>query len=434
MEQRATGVTDRLRDLPFGNGPSFYVLLTVYLIHYMIRRLSWQTRNPAVKETFKLLKTLSRTGLIWAAALAFGFFAASLLTRHLKRYKTAMTCAAAVPLTGLSGIGLTHLLEHSGTSFDVAVAMIILISAIGRDFERVARVYLLIHAAGIAFGMIGIPLGVTENIIKPGLNGGADGYALGLMHANLWAREVLLVLFLLWYLYSRKSVIKTLLIFGGATAAIYFVSRCRTVALLAAAFAIAAVWVIIGEKKAAGPAGPEEGMRRPAGALIKGLLAVTPIIGFLVTLILALNMETVLRLTYGTLLQNTAKRFVQSGIALQRYGIKLFGQTVTMNSSEPVVLNGQKEWLYVLDNGYIGEGIERGAIYLTAVLASLTAADFRAIAKKKTGLLLIGAVMALMAFMERSPLVIAYNFLLLYPLSAGETEAASPVIMTPIGE
>ena len=425
MKQRPARATEWLRNWPYGSGVLFYVLLVVTLVHYLIRRISWQTQDPAVKAALKLIKTISREALLWTAAAAFGFFAASLLTAHLKKKRVLATALIAVPLGALTGFGLTWLLDYSGSIFDVAVAMITLLSAVGRDFDRIARVYLWTHIAGLAFAGAGIPLGLTQMIIKDGSYG--MGLGLGLTHPNLWAREVLMLLFIVWYLYGRGRALRTLLIFVAPTAALYGVTRCRTVVLLAGLFLLAALCQSLWEKPAGdGYERPEAGLKKWIGRLYRGLLAAMPLIGLLVTLILALNMEAVVRLTYGTPLQNTAKRFVQAGIALERYGFKFFGQTVSCADPTAVILAGQKEYLYVLDNGYIGEGIQKGAFYLAVMLALQMAAGIRAIAGKKTGLLLIGAAMALMTLMERSPLVIAYNFLLLYPLSAVTGEAASP--------
>ncbi len=117
-------------------------------------------------------------------------------------------------------------------------------------------------------------------------------------------------------------------------------------------------------------------------------------------------------------------RFVQGGIALEKFGFPLIGRSMT--TAEPVIqiINGTPDQLFVMDNAYSSFTILKGVLWMIACLAWLTYGQWRGWKNRDYRILLIGSVMLVFAMMERPGLEVWYNFVLLYPLASLAEPAA----------
>ena len=264
--------------------------------------------------------------------------------------------------------------------------------------------------AWLAVAAIGIPLGLTMDRRKVSEG---TGFSLGIIYPNTWGQITFLFLIIFWYLFLQKKRLVTFCLFIATALFMFFVPKCKTIAVLAVFFPFLTLLMKPREFEELG----EERCKKQWGAG-RILLIAFPFLCFALTMILCWQMEWVKKYAYDTPLLSMAMRFVQGGIAFQHYGFPLIGHTLPNDPSVIAVVNGEAEMLYVVDNAFVTYGLFLGAIWMLWALCWLSYANWRGLKNRDNGLVLIGGIMMAFAIMERPGLAASYNFLFLYPLAS----------------
>ena len=294
--------------------------------------------------------------------------------------------------------------------FFAAVTVYLVIFSHGKSFRTILKVYLFSYGLFLTAGIAGSLLGYTVDQVKTTVYGMKHSF--GFVHPNTVAHFLFIILTILWYLYlykktsdsgqdtialsfrDAKGMFLTLFMFWGFMIPVAILVRCRTIMVLMLLFPFMQ-WAAA-----------------KAGKYAVGL----PWACFAVSLLLSSRIEMLHRIPADSILWSTGQRFIQSGIALNQYGLHLLGQRITTGSAQ-MVLDGKTVKLYVLDNAYITYGLMHGLIWLIPVLFWLSYANREAFRQKDYALLGIACLMLLFAVMERRGLEASYNFLFLYPLA-----------------
>lgn len=396
----------KLQESRYGSEPLYLAMLSTYLLTWLLARIHYMANIPAIDTFFAYLKLIVSTAVQWLVALNLGLFVSDVLEDKKPEPFGKMKAWLFLPLAVVVGLGLRWLSIAYQNAYDAFVNLVVIALATGKRFDKIIRLYLILFLGTLVFAMVGMPLGITVNGKKVGAYG--TGYAFGMSYPNTWARAVLLVVMLAWLLYCRKSMLKTTLLVWMPFALVFFAAKCRTIALLLVFFFIAAVWLMEKEKR------QKVWEMKPA---TKALLIALPFLCLALTIILCSHYETIARMTYDTYVRNWAKRFVQGGIAIDKFGFHLFGGKPILDGSVSVMLNGEEEPLKYLDNGFLGDGLSKGLVYILMTMAWQAFATWRGIREKRYDLVLICTVMVLMTLMEREGLMSCYNLMLLYPLA-----------------
>ena len=382
----------------------FWIMLTLYVLSYLIARVHWMASNDVIDMTAAYVKLIVDEAVEWLAALYAGLkLADAAADKWPQRFGKARAWLF-LPLTVVIGAALRVCQVYSWRYSTVLMAVV---WALGwrKDMRRITRLFMYLFVGDVIVAMLGLPIGLTHGRVKIGDYG--TGYAFGMTYPNTWARVLLLAVMLVWAVYLQKKKLWTLVLFWVAAIPVQFAAKCRTISLLMLLFPLIALAAqAVGEKGG-------RALKRAGGIAAVGM----PFLCLLLTLLLVWRMESVHALTYGNYLRNMGKRFVQAGMALREYGMPPFGTGMDLSHTIATTLNGQGETLYVVDNGFVSQGVGRGLVWLLIVLCAQSAANWRAIKDKEFGLLAIGITMSLLTLMEREGLYVNYNFLLFYPMA-----------------
>ena len=371
----------------------YLLALFLYLASYFCKRIRWVRglgfTGASLQELFFVL-------MLAAGGLAFCLQIWQKVQPHFLGLP-----AAVLVLAGLSSLDRTQNLTY------LAAAVTLILYSYGKNFRRMVGLYLGCAVLTLGIAAAGLAFGFTRERIKIGAYG--TGYAWGTVHANSWGFLVLLAALALWYLFLSGRPRLSAGLFLGLGLFLLLVQKCRTAGALLMAFALAQL--------AAGKIPQREGR---LCRILRILLILTPFLCLALTLILAANREWLVRVTYGTYLQNFSKRFVQAGVALRAYGVSLFGTRMELDGSVREVLAGTVEALEYADNAYGCYLIERGALGLSVMLAWLSYVNVCAVRRGDRRLLLLSLFLSVAGLMERVPVLLWYNFTLLYPLAGRE--------------
>ena len=168
------------------------------------------------------------------------------------------------------------------------------------------------------------------------------------------------------------------------------------------------------------PGKREEG----GGRLLKAGLIAAPLFFWLLTFVLAWQMEFLEKVMNGTPLYNMFVRFVQAGAALRLYGFSAFPRTILCDGSLFVDLSGWRVYLLQLDNAYAFYTMAWGLLVMGAGLIWLSIGIRKCLKEKAYGLLAAALFICLYGLMERITLQPEYNFMLFYPLAAATIRRA----------
>ena len=283
--------------------------------------------------------------------------------------------------------------------------------AYGKDYKKILRCFMWTAFAGLLIAAAGLPLGLT---VERGKIGMEQGFSLGTVYPNTWGQIAFLVLVVFWYLFLQKKRVVTFIIFIATGLFMYFVPECKTIALLSAVFPFLSLLVKPRVHDQTLEASPNK-----KGRVGHILLSVFPFVCFAVTMILCWQMDWVKKNTYSNYsLVTMGMRFVQGGIAFQHYGFPLIGHTLPNDPSIVSVVNGEAEVLYVVDSAFVTYSLFLGAIWMLWALCWLTYANWKGLKNKDGALVLMSGFIMVFAIMERPGLVASYNFMFLYPLAS----------------
>ena len=384
--------------------------------------------------------------------------------KHLADRHIAVMIAAGLGLMAIGGYLSTRL---STNAFGVIFDMYFCLMVIGKDYKKILRNTMWIGICTIAFCAIGLPLGITKDIVKP--NNSDPGHSLGTVYPNTWGYLVFLILLILWYLYLRKRTIKHLIltfaVFWGASAFMYFYICCHTIAGLTIVFPIFAALADWLEKKADLKAEEElkraeleaekkrkeelerkkshqkgkKGRQRSAQedvkqeeavlsshtphkhpyfvSFLKWLVVFIPYLSFAFVMFVSTHYEWVHKHFYGHhSTKNLALRFMQGGMYFAVYGIPMVGNPYDSRNIGYVDINGEFFQVGILDSSFASYIIMRGLLWVLLCMTWLCAANWKAIKKRDFAIPVIGLFILGYAMMERPGLELWYNFILLYPL------------------
>ena len=381
--------------------PGYFILFIIYISYFFVYTINW----------VEPLSGLAPSVLIFWRFFVVGCAAIYLfitISDGFKLWKKTATMLGVGVLIG--GCGFLFGSFMSEDAFNWGMDIYLCLMAYGKNYKRILRCVLIAALVTLIVAGAGIPLGFTNEREKP--ENVSPGMSFGITYPNTWGYLAFLAMLVFWYLYLQKQPIVTAIVFWAMTAFMYFVVSCRTIALLSALFPLAAIFVWWINKRTVEIT--EDRKMDWRGIM----LTAVPVLCFLITVILALNMKWVHKTFYHTALESMSMRFVQTGICYQRYGFPLIGHDIMTNGSIVSIINGEQEYLYVMDSSYGSYSIMRGMIWMALCLAWLTNSMWKAWKNRDNALISCGIFLCIFAIMERPGLDLWYNFLLAYPLAA----------------
>lgn len=387
----------------------YCIVFGIYLLSLLLPMMGWSVPGFTGRNV--------RYTLTVFLFLFLGVYIGSVFVMWLRKKWTIIPVLAAVALFLYLCAGMQR------NIFDGLMIVILVLFSYGRQFKHILKTSLLCTAATLITAALGLLFGYTAEMAKTGSYGA--GFALGMSHPNVWGTYALFILLMVWYLFirQRSGTIRFCYyaLSWGLGVFMIFVPKCRTEALLAFALPVTAVIcrALTGWRET-GPGRQENaGSGRKVSKLRKAILWIlilTPVICFLLTVILSAMRGWLVENTFGTYIENFSKRFIQSGLAFKEHGFPLLGETIRFKSGFSETLGGYKFVLYVMDNAYSSFAILRGMIWMVPILIWLTFANWKAAWKKDYVLLAISILFCLLGLMERFALD-AYNFVYFYPLA-----------------
>ena len=391
------------------SGPDFpyFLLVVFYIATEYSKRINWNSGVFSQKESnFLNIVVIFGSG---------AYLCYKLIMWKKMWNEPAFLVLTVLIVMGASGWLFVYLDEDWNTrrvTYTVVFEIYLCLMAYGKNYKRLLQWILIVPVLTLAIAGLGLLLNFTTDLAK---SGQADNTrSLGIIYPNTWGYIAFQAMLIVWHLYLKKNSILphllTFALFWGLSAFLYFVIGCRTIALLTAAFPLVSwitVWLESRERKPG---------KKPG--VISWLFIGLPVICFALTMALNSQIDWVGKTFYSTPLHSMAMRFVQGGIALEHFGLSLFGRPLRTTELVTRMVNGTSETLYVMDNAYSSFIISKGVLWMAGWLALLTAAQWKSWKYRDYSILIIGGFMVVFALMERPGIELWYNFVLLYPLAS----------------
>lgn len=238
------------------------------------------------------------------------------------------------------GVLLYFVWQDSGLPLVMEFGVLMLLSNFLGKARTISKVTLAAFGAYVAFLAIGLAVGWVENRTFS-FEYATDVPAYGMGHSNLPALLLMSILLLIWYLWAADKPLITFVLFWGSASGIWFMTYCRTVAVVMAVFPIANLirtWLC---KRKAG-----KGMR---------IAVYLPLIFAAVSVALMFWLPTQ---TLFNAKGNSFLRFTDPYRFAQDHGITMFGTTIRDS--------------YVLDNVYLHLLMYFGIVGLAVTSGVLT--------------------------------------------------------------
>ncbi len=385
-----------------GSAPIVYGAYVCYIVYLNLRVINWIS---PVSKTIEI-------GILLAAGILAAAYFDLFCLRTFRSVPVKIVCLSASVL--FLAVWATHG-EYPAT-FWLPAALILMTA--GKSFQRIAFRSFCAHCGVFICAMLGYACHLTlETVntdpIKQTITG--VGRSLGFVHPNSLALYVFLICLLGWYLWLKKRPGITFLYFWGIAVPVYYITRSRTALMGYALFPLMSLaGYLVSEK----PPAYQKGAGRPAMQTIKTVLtAGIPFELFGITLLLSFNWKILWSVFHGTVMWNMASRFVQGGIAISQYGIRLTGSDIDLSGKVYLRIDEIKVKLYNLDNAYLGTLMEKGLLYLCALLLILTLVLLKCIREQNAPLLCVIIILLLLAMMETYPLKPFYNLAYFYLLA-----------------
>ena len=382
----------------------YQLILGLYLLSQLFSLVAWNSISGF--SGYQLSQAL-----IIAVLLFLGIYTASILLSWIHQKWAYLPIV--IITTGL----LVLCTRMRAYVFDGLMIGLLILCSYGKQYTRILKLMLGCTGFVAAGAAIGTKIGYTREVQKVGAYG--TGLSFGFVHPNVWGSLVLVILLLVWYLYitKRSDTVRWIYYGGSWILGIFmiFIPKCRTAALLMLLFPAIAGICRIAIRQKTGSEDIEE-KKIILYHLLSWLLIFSPVICFLLTIILGQMREWLVIHTFGTYIENFSKRFIQSGLAFKEHGFPLFGEYIRFNAGLSEQLGGHNITLYVMDNAYSTYAILRGMIWLIPVLIWLCYAGWKAVKKQDYAILAILVMFSLLGLMERHALDV-YNFVYLYPLT-----------------
>ena len=313
------------------------------------------------------------------------------------------------------------------------------IMAYKKNYRQILRLVLTLSSATLLIGVVGFVIGFTDDvfIFKPDRMGAVHSY--GIIHPNIWAEIFFMALMLFWYLYLEKRHILTIILFWIFAFCVNTFLACKTITILLLLFPVMSfiifwfckretVYKSVDEeglflsitedvnKKIDDECGDSNKSVRRKPGIRKIMLVNTPLLFFIITLVLCWQMDWIHDTFYSTRFLSFAMRFVEGGYVIREKGISLFGQSlVSFKSPETSYL---QDITHVVDNAFVRYLITRGLLWMVLCLLWFTLTNAKCLKNRDYRLLLISIFMLLLAMMSRCALDMWFNYALLYPFAS----------------
>ena len=365
----------------------FFMILCLFLAFRMLSIPLW---NSDALVTVRAIQKQLRSGILWGVYLYAAYL---IISAGFKAWTSAGFLALLVLMAHLCQKPIKN-----SANFEIFMTAVLISLSYGRSFHRILSYMLIAHATGLSTALCGYYMGLTN--VNNKVEAYGEGLALGTGHPNTLALMVFDILILFWYLFLRnrkKSL--TFLIFWLPIFPLVFITKCRTITVMMFLFPVCegiSRW--ISERRAAGKTS------QVRIGWIAGILILTPVMCWIFTFLMAMQMEALARLTKGTFFQNLFVRFIQAGIAIKEYGLSLFPQHVVLDGSVYAILNGSVYKLLILDNAYCFFTLEYGLPYIVTTLAWFCLANRRCLKESDYALLVISFFISIYGLMEKYPM------------------------------
>ncbi len=384
------------------NETVYLVLLTLYVIIYLILKVFWNSNADGIVATIKY----TLLGVVMWGAAVYLFFV-------IAEWKSLWNETIWLILVGVAILAATYFFSKkmSTNSYEVVMDIFFCMMACGKDYKKILRCILCVTVAMLIIAGIGMPLGFTSDVGKPDTS--VPGHSLGIEYPNSWGYLVFLALALLWYLYIRFKPALTFIVFWAVSAFMYSYITCRTIAGITIIFPFLALVVNFIEKRIDRKVG--EGTfygNKP----LRWIVTAIPYLAFAFMMFSSMQVDWWYKYYHGPL-RNLAWRFLMGGLYFRTYGIPVFGNPYRSNVYTYINVQGEFIKVGILDSSFAAYLIMRGAVWMAYTLLWLCIAHWKALKKRDYAIILIGTIMLGFAMMERPGLDMWYNFILLYPLA-----------------
>ena len=439
--------------IPDSSETIYLCLFGLYISTTLINKIRWSS-------SVKSLTIMIRLGMVSIALWGSALYFFDLLLKWLNnRHKTNANSNSFEKQRGThsGGFGNIVFLTISGVGIIAAVfafsrfmtlnsytlVMDICFCALAyrKNYIRILQVVLMLSAVSILFGLLGVMTEYADNIViyKPDRLDGVCAY--GIIHPNILAEMIFMILLIIWYLYLKSNYVITVVIFWASSWIINTILSCKTVSLLMVAFPIMSIGSECFCEKSKKEKPPYRNGLSNIDILENGIVDIsvkhnarkslrnlkkfyamimvnTPFIFFAISLFLCWPMKWIRKVFYPTGLLSFAMRFVEGGYALRQNGIPLFGHEIYHGKNlGPDYSEGITN---VVDNAFIYYLIRRGLLWIILCLFWLLLANIKCLKNKDHRLLLISICMLILAMMEHCPLEMWYNVIFLYPLATAQ--------------
>ena len=384
------------------NETAYLVLFSMYVTLYFWLDIAWLRKYDDLASGVRYILL----GIVmWGCAVYLFFIIAA--------WKNLWDRTVLLIVIGGAILACTHVFSRNMSTnlYGAVMDCFFCIAAYKKDYRKILKCTMGVSAALLVVAAVGMPLGVTANVIKP--ENVHPGNSLGIVYPNTWGHLVFLVLMIFWYLYLRSKPVITALLFWAISAFMMFYIYCRTVAIIMIAFPFFALIVYFIEKKV-GEKSYED--NRQMGILGWFIVSI-PVISFAFMLILSLQVEWLHSHFYYTWFHNFAMRFVQGGLYFRTYGFPLIGNPYKGNVTNFINVNGDFLEVGILDSSFAAYLIMRGLLWICGVMLWLCLGHYKAFKKRDYAILFLSLILLGFAMLERPGLEAWYNFVLLYPLA-----------------
>ena len=408
----------------------YLLLLTLYVATHFEKRILF---TSSVGVFAKWAQAIAIFFVLWGAMV---YLSSLFLSRMKKRWKTiCLLIIGAILLPATRSLGYRISFNAYGAAMDIFFCAM----AYGKSFRRMLHCILAVLIIGLTFSAVGVPLGYTIDIPKPGLQD--LSHSLGINYPNTWGYLVFLALLILWYLYLQYKPLFTFALFWAASAFNLSYIACRTIGGLSLLFPIFALLVGYLEKRDVrdtpdykkrdvgvtlnSKKGDSPERKHQKRQILKGLVVVIPLLAFGLQFFLSEQVEWMYQYYHHPVLRNLSWRFIQNGLYIKHWGIPFLGNSYQSGVTIYENVCGESILIGILDSSFGSYLIMRGALWMAYTLLLLCIAHWKALKKRDFAIICIECILLGFAMMERPGLEMWYNFILLYPLARVDNSVLS---------
>ena len=356
----------------------FCIALSIFIIQGYLETTMFVDLFPA--SFFSQIK---------AACLALVAF--KLVIDSVDKKAVILAVGAAVVLVS------TLTMLESGYNVPIVLAAFLL-GAIGVDFDRIVRLYLVLTSILFAFTVLSCVFGIIDNVSVP--KGSRALLCYGFTYTTELSAHVTYTALAFYYVFRKKLTwIHTALVVAAALLT-YALTEGRLALVLM--LLSAAVVVFIDYRKRHAVASTYQ---PHCGAFVWSYVAVA-LLSFVLMVVYS---DTGF---LGFLNNLFTGRLHWAHLGFEQYGLTLFGQEIDMQGWGRGIVLWAEDYFYI-DCSYVKILLRFGIVTLVAVLVVATLGAWRAFDKKDYCLLAILVLVAIAAFINEHLMDLCYNIFIL---------------------